>query len=54
MQMLDAGHTKKFGVPEPTTVYEGTKVGPGILVTGHDLVDLGHLLEQTKDSGTTV
>ena len=54
MEMLDAGHTEKFGVPEPTTVYEGTKAGPGILVTGHDLVDIGHLLEQARDSGVNV
>ncbi|MFM7151778.1 MAG: hydroxylamine reductase [Gemmataceae bacterium] len=54
MQMLDEGHTEKFGVPEPTKVYEGTKAGPGILVTGHDLVDLGDLLEQAKGQGVNV
>lgn len=54
MQLLDEGHTEKFGKPEPTTVYEGTKAGPGILVTGHDLVDLADLLEQAKGQGVNV
>lgn len=54
MQMLDAGHTEKFGNPSPTTVYEGTKAGPGILMTGHDLVDLADLLEQTQGTGINV
>lgn len=54
MQLLDEGHTERFGVPEPTTVYEGTKAGPGILVTGHDLLDLSDLLEQTAGQGINV
>lgn len=54
MEMLDAGHTEKFGKPEPTVVYEGTKAGPGILVTGHDLLDLSDLLEQTSGTGVNV
>jgi hydroxylamine reductase len=54
MQMLDEGHVKRFGQPEPTVVYEGSKAGPGILVTGHDLVDLVDLLEQTKGTGINV
>lgn len=54
MEMLDAGHTETFGNPEPTTVYEGTKAGSGILVTGHDLLDLSDLLEQTSGSGVNV
>ncbi len=54
MQMLDEGHTKRFGTPAPVTVYEGTKAGPGILVTGHDMVDLADLLEQTKGTGVNV
>ena len=51
MQLLDEGHIEKFGTPEPTVVYEGTKEGPGILVTGHDLADL---LEQTAGQGINV
>lgn len=54
MQMLDEGHVERFGTPSPTTVYEGTKAGPGILVTGHDLVDLADLLEQTAGQGVNV
>ena len=54
MEMLDEGHVETFGTPEPTTVYEGTKEGPGILVTGHDLVDLGDLLEQSAGQGVNV
>lgn len=54
MQMLDEGHTERLGTPEPTTVYEGTKEGPGILVTGHDMVDLLDLLEQSAGRGVNV
>lgn len=54
MEMLDEGHREMFGTPEPTVVYEGTKAGPGILVTGHDLVDLYHLLQQTSGTGIQV
>lgn len=54
MELLDAGHTERFGKPVPTTVYEGTKPGPGILVTGHDLLDLADLLEQTAGTGVQV
>jgi hydroxylamine reductase len=54
MQLLDEGHSEKLGTPEPTVVYEGTKAGPGILVTGHDLVDLAALLEQSAGHGVNV
>lgn len=54
MEMLDEGHTEKFGLPEPTVVYEGTKEGPGILVTGHDLLDLADILEQSAGQGVNV
>ena len=43
MQMLNDGHVERFGQPEPTEVTEGTVAGPGILVTGHDLLDLENL-----------
>ncbi len=54
MQLLDEGHSERFGVPAPTTVYEGTKAGPGILLTGHDLLDLADLLDQTAGTGVNV
>ncbi len=44
MEMLDAGHVARFGDPSPTAVQEGTQAGPGILVTGHDMIDLENLL----------
>jgi hydroxylamine reductase len=54
MEMLDEGHVRRYGTPSPTTIFEGTKAGPGILVTGHDLVDLEDLLEQTAGTGINV
>jgi hydroxylamine reductase len=54
MQMLDAGNTERFGLPSPTKVRTGTVKGPGILVTGHDLLDLEALLEQTQGTGVNV
>lgn len=54
MELLDAGHVERFGAPAPTIVYEGTKAGPGILVTGHDLVDLADLLDQANGQGVNV
>jgi hydroxylamine reductase len=54
MQMLDEGHVRRFGKPSPTEVAEGTQAGPGILVTGHDLVDLADLLDQCKGTDVKV
>ena len=54
MQMLDEGHIKAFGAPEPATVQEGTQAGPGILITGHDMVDLQNLLTQCEGTDVMV
>jgi hydroxylamine reductase len=54
MEMLNDGHVEHFGAPSPTTVFEGTKAGPGILVTGHDMLDLEDLLKQTAGTGVNV
>jgi hydroxylamine reductase len=54
MQLLDEGHVRRFGQPSPTDVNEGTQAGPGILVTGHDLVDLADLLDQCKGTNVKV
>lgn len=54
MSMLDAANTGKYGNPEMTHVNIGVGTNPGILISGHDLVDLEELLEQTKDSGVDV
>lgn len=48
MELLDAGHVERFGAPSPAEVREGTQRGPGILITGHDLLDLANLLEQCE------
>ena len=54
MELLDEGHRERFGTPEPTVVYDGTKAGPGMLITGHDRLDLSDLLEQTAGTGVNV
>ena len=54
MEMLNNAHTSRFGNPKPTIVPRGTKAGPGIVVTGHDLLDLYELLKQTEDKGINV
>ena len=54
MELLDARHRDSFGTASPATVYEGTKAGPGILVTGHDMLDLADILEQTAGTGINV
>jgi hydroxylamine reductase len=54
MALLDEANTSKYGNPEMTEVNIGVRNNPAILITGHDLVDLEQLLEQTKDSGVDV
>jgi len=54
MEMLNNAHTSKFGNPTPVKVPRGTKAGPGIVVTGHDLLDLHELLKQTEGKGVNV
>jgi len=54
MELLDEGHTGRLGNPEPTQVSTGTKTGPAIIVSGHDLVDLEALLQQTEGTGVNV
>jgi hydroxylamine reductase len=54
MELLDQAHTQRFGNPFPVLVKTGTKNGPGILVTGHDLLDLDELLKQTEGTGINV
>ncbi|HTZ10924.1 MAG TPA: hydroxylamine reductase [Candidatus Margulisiibacteriota bacterium] len=54
MEVLDKAHILRFGNPVPTEVETGTRNGPGILVTGHDLLDLYELLKQTQGTGINV
>jgi hydroxylamine reductase len=54
MEMLNNANTSTFGNPTPATVQRGTKKGPGIVVTGHDLLDLYELLKQTEGKGINI
>lgn len=54
MALLDGANTGAYGNPEPTSVYLGVRPGPGILVSGHDLLDLDELLQQTQGTGVNV
>lgn len=54
MALLETANTTKYGNPEITEVNIGVKKNPAILISGHDLVDLEQLLEQTKGSGVDV
>ena len=54
MELLDTAHVERFGKPEPRVVKEGTQAGPGILITGHDLLDLHDLLRQCEGTDVKV
>ncbi|MBD2203481.1 hydroxylamine reductase [Calothrix sp. FACHB-1219] len=54
MELLDAGNTTTFGHPTPTVVPLGSTVGKAILVSGHDLLALKAVLEQTVGTGIKV
>ncbi|MHC4721398.1 MAG: hydroxylamine reductase [Planctomycetota bacterium] len=54
MEMLNNIHISTFGSPTPAEVPTGTKAGPGIVVTGHDLLDLYELLKQTEGKGINI
>jgi hydroxylamine reductase len=54
MSMLDEAHVRVMGKPSPTVVKEGTQSGPGVLITGHDLVDMMKLLDACKGSSVKV
>ena len=54
MELLDKAHTQRFGNPVPVEVETGIKPGPGILVTGHDLLDLYELLKQSEGTGINI
>ena len=54
MALLDEANTKAYGSPVITKVNIGVGKNPGILITGHDLVDLEELLVQTKDQDIDV
>lgn len=54
MALLDLGETSTFGHPEPTKVNMKPVAGKAILVSGHDLLDLEHILQQTEGLGINV
>lgn len=54
MALLDEANTSKYGNPEITSVNISVRNNPGILISGHDLVDLEQLLEQTKGTGVDI
>lgn len=54
MAMLDAANTGAYGNPEITEVSIDVGDRPGILISGHDLLDLKELLDQSKDSGIDI
>ncbi|USV56769.1 hydroxylamine reductase [Aeromonas encheleia] len=54
MEMLDLGETSAFGHPEPTQARVTPIPGKCILVSGHDMVDLKLILEQTMGTGINV
>ncbi len=54
MALLDEANTSTYGHPEPTQVSTGTKAGPAILVSGHDLLDMEEILKQSEGRGINV
>ena len=54
MELLDKANTEAYGDPAPVTVSMTIEKGPFIVITGHDLLDLKLLLEQTKDKGINI
>ena len=54
MALLDSAITGSYGHPEITYVIIGFRIYTRIFVSGHDLMDLEQLLEQTKGTGVDV
>ncbi len=54
MALLDGANTTAYGHPVPTKVSMKVEKGPFIVVSGHDLLDLEQLLEQTKGKGINI
>ncbi len=54
MQMLDEAHVERYGKPAVKEVQIGTQAKPGILITGHDMLDLENLLKQVEGTDVMV
>lgn len=53
MELLSNGN-RTYGIPVPTEVPLGAKVGKAILVSGHDLKDMELILKQTEGKGINI
>jgi hydroxylamine reductase len=54
MALLDEANTSAYGHPVPVKVPTTIEKGPFIVITGHDLLDLQQLLEQTAGKGINI
>ncbi len=54
MALLDEANTSAYGHPVPVKVPTTIEKGPFIVITGHDLLDLKQLLEQTEGRGINI
>ena len=54
MALLDAANTEAYGHPRMTRVRTGVGKRPGILISGHDLLDLKELLDQSAGAGIDI
>lgn len=54
MDLLSDAHTDTYGIPTPIKVTQNKAEGKAILVSGHNLLALKELLEQTKDKGINI
>lgn len=54
MALLDEANTATYGHPVPTKVSTIIEKGPFIVISGHDLLDLKMLLEQTEGKGVNI
>jgi hydroxylamine reductase len=54
MALLDSTHRQRYGTPVPRRLAIGVRSRPAILVSGHDLLDLEMLLEQTHEQGIDI
>lgn len=54
MELLDQAHTARLGVPEPVKVPQNKVEGKAIIVTGHNLLALEKLLQQSLGKGVNI
>jgi hydroxylamine reductase len=54
MALLDDANTSAYGHPVPVKVTMNIEKGPFIVISGHDLLDLKQLLDQTESKGINI